>query len=86
MLAKPYVTSPIVGATKPQHLDDALAALDVRLSTDEIDELEAPYVRTHRRVRVGPIQSGHPRQLSSALLALELPELKLAHVREPRLV
>ena len=44
MLTKPYVTSPIVGATRPQHLEDALAALAVRLSTDEIGELEAPYV------------------------------------------
>ena len=44
MLAKPYVTSPIIGATKPQHLEDAVAALDLHLSADEIRELEAPYV------------------------------------------
>ena len=44
MLAKPYLTAPIVGATKPQHLDDAIAAVDVRLSTDEIAALESPYV------------------------------------------
>jgi len=44
MLAKPYITSPIVGATKSQHLEDALTALDLRLSTDEIAKLEAPYV------------------------------------------
>jgi 1-deoxyxylulose-5-phosphate synthase len=44
MLAKPYVTAPIVGATKPQHLDDAVAALDLQLSADEMQELEAPYL------------------------------------------
>ncbi len=44
MLAKPYVDSPIVGATKPHHLADAVAALDVKLSAEEVAELEAPYV------------------------------------------
>ncbi len=44
MLSKSYLTAPIVGATKPQHLDDAIAAVDVRLSTDEIAVLESPYV------------------------------------------
>ncbi len=43
MLQKPFVTAPIVGATKPQHLSDAVAALQVRLSTDEIAALEKPY-------------------------------------------
>ena len=44
MLAKPAVTSPIVGATKPHHLDDAVAALDVELTAEEIARLEEPYV------------------------------------------
>lgn len=44
LLAKPGITAPIVGATKPQHLDDAVAALDVELSADEIASLEAPYL------------------------------------------
>jgi len=44
MLAKPYVHSPIVGATKPNHLDDAVRALDVKLSPEEIVELEAAYI------------------------------------------
>ena len=44
LLAKPVITAPIVGATKLQHLDDALAAVDVRLSEDEIAGLEEPYV------------------------------------------
>jgi aryl-alcohol dehydrogenase-like predicted oxidoreductase len=44
LLAKPVITAPIVGATKLNHLDDALAAVDVRLSADEIAMLEEPYV------------------------------------------
>jgi 1-deoxyxylulose-5-phosphate synthase len=39
----PAVTAPIVGATKPEHLTDAIASLDVTLTPDEIRELEAPY-------------------------------------------
>ena len=42
-LSKPAVTAPIVGATKIKHLEDALGALDVKLSADEIAALEAPY-------------------------------------------
>jgi aryl-alcohol dehydrogenase (NADP+) len=40
---RPGVTAPIVGATKPEHLDDAVAALDLELADDEIAQLEAPY-------------------------------------------
>ena len=43
VLHKPEVTSPIIGATKPKHIEDAVAALDVSLSKDEIKRLEAPY-------------------------------------------
>ncbi|MBB5134864.1 aryl-alcohol dehydrogenase-like predicted oxidoreductase [Thermocatellispora tengchongensis] len=43
LLAKPAVNAPIVGATKIGHLEDAIAALDVRLSDDDIARLEAPY-------------------------------------------
>ncbi len=38
------VSAPIVGATKPHHLQDAVAALDIELSDDEVEALEAPYV------------------------------------------
>jgi aryl-alcohol dehydrogenase-like predicted oxidoreductase len=41
---KPFVTAPIIGATKPQHLDDAVAALTLKLEAAEIAQLEAPYV------------------------------------------
>ena len=44
LLAKPGVTSPIIGATKPHHLDDALAALDLKLTPEEITRLEQPYI------------------------------------------
>ncbi|MER5917961.1 aldo/keto reductase [Streptomyces sp. NPDC001982] len=40
---QPGVTAPIVGATKPHHLDDALAALDVQLTGDELKRLDEPY-------------------------------------------
>jgi 1-deoxyxylulose-5-phosphate synthase len=44
VLQKSAVTAPIVGASKPQHLDDALAALMLDLTDAEIAQLEAPYV------------------------------------------
>ena len=43
VLSKPVVSCPIVGATKPHHLQHAVAALDVTLSEDEIVALEQPY-------------------------------------------
>lgn len=43
LLAKPGVTAPIVGATKPEHLRDAIAALEVKLTPEEIARLEEPY-------------------------------------------
>jgi aryl-alcohol dehydrogenase (NADP+) len=43
MLGKPFVTSPIVGATKEQHIDDAVASVDLELTDDEIERLEEPY-------------------------------------------
>ena len=44
VLDKPEVSAPIVGASKSGHLDDAIAALDIALTDDEIDRLEAPYI------------------------------------------
>jgi aryl-alcohol dehydrogenase-like predicted oxidoreductase len=44
VLSKSAIASPIVGATKPGHLETALAALDVKLSPEEIARLEEPYV------------------------------------------
>jgi aryl-alcohol dehydrogenase (NADP+) len=42
--AQPTVSAPIIGATKPHHLDDAVAALELELTADERATLEAPYV------------------------------------------
>lgn len=43
ILSKPYVHSPIIGATRMDHLDQAIAALDIKLSEDEVKRLEEPY-------------------------------------------
>ncbi len=44
VLRTPGITAPIVGATRPGHLEDAVAALSVTLSQEEVAALEAPYV------------------------------------------
>jgi aryl-alcohol dehydrogenase-like predicted oxidoreductase len=40
---KPAVAAPIIGASKEHHIDAAIAALDIDLSTEELAALEAPY-------------------------------------------
>jgi len=44
LLSQPGITAPIVGATKPHHLQDAIAALSLFLSPEELSVLEEPYV------------------------------------------
>jgi aryl-alcohol dehydrogenase-like predicted oxidoreductase len=44
LAGRPGVTAPIVGATKPHHLEDAVAALELELSDDEVARLEKGYV------------------------------------------
>jgi aryl-alcohol dehydrogenase-like predicted oxidoreductase len=44
LLAQDGVTAPIIGATKPGHLADAIAAEQLELSAAEIEALEEPYV------------------------------------------
>jgi aryl-alcohol dehydrogenase-like predicted oxidoreductase len=44
MLSKPVITAPIIGATKMSHLEEAVQALNVKLSDDEIKQLEAGYI------------------------------------------
>jgi aryl-alcohol dehydrogenase-like predicted oxidoreductase len=44
LLHTPGITAPIVGATKLEHLEDALAAAELSLSADELERLEEPYV------------------------------------------
>jgi len=43
VLRNPLVSAPIVGATKPHHLSEAVAALDLQLTDREAEELEQPY-------------------------------------------
>ena len=43
LIGKPGVSAPIIGATKPRHLDEAIPALEVALTADETARLEAPY-------------------------------------------
>jgi 1-deoxyxylulose-5-phosphate synthase len=44
MLGRPGIAAPIIGATRLEHLDDAVAAVELELSADEVDRLEEPYV------------------------------------------
>ena len=43
VLSRPFIHSPIIGATKMDHLDQAIAALDIKLSEEEMKRLEEPY-------------------------------------------
>lgn len=43
LFSKPYITAPIVGATKPEYLDSAVGSLSVHLTPQEIAYLEEPY-------------------------------------------
>ncbi|HTJ98421.1 MAG TPA: aldo/keto reductase [Bordetella sp.] len=52
LLQRPVVTAPIIGASKPQHLVDAVAALELKLSPDEVNRLEEAYV-PHRAANFG---------------------------------
>jgi aryl-alcohol dehydrogenase-like predicted oxidoreductase len=44
VLQKPPVSAPIIGATKMQHLEDAVGALSIQLTSEEIAMIEEPYV------------------------------------------
>ena len=66
LLHKPGVTAPIVGATKLEHIEDALAAEQVSLSEGEIERLEEPYVPTPWRVTPRLRRPGRPVWATSA--------------------
>lgn len=53
LLQKPEVTAPIVGATKMTHIDDAVSAVDITLTEEEIKSLEAPYI-DHKVMGLAP--------------------------------
>jgi aryl-alcohol dehydrogenase (NADP+) len=61
VLQAPGITSPIIGATKPEHLKDLLGAVDLKLGTEEVAALEKPY-RPHRIL-------GHAQPTPKAMLA-----------------
>jgi aryl-alcohol dehydrogenase (NADP+) len=44
LLKQPAVTAPIVGATKIEHIEDAVKAVDLELDESELNALSAPYV------------------------------------------
>ena len=58
VLANPAVTAPIVGVTKPQHLSDAIAAVDLELSEEDIAALRSPTSRTRSPATYEPAQPG----------------------------
>ena len=43
VLSKPYIAAPIIGSSKIEHLDQAIAALDIKLSEEEVRQLEQSY-------------------------------------------
>ena len=45
--SQPGITAPIIGATKPHHIDDAVAALDIELTDTELQQLDSAYEPHH---------------------------------------
>lgn len=43
LMSKPHISAPIIGATKMDHLEQAIAAVDIKLTDDEVKRLEEPY-------------------------------------------
>lgn len=58
LLGKAGITSPIIGATKPSHLSDAIESLDVMLSAEEVKRLESPYLPHQVVGLAGPMPIG----------------------------
>jgi 1-deoxyxylulose-5-phosphate synthase len=59
LAGRPGVTAPVIGANRPAHLHDAVAALDLRLTPDEVARLEAPY-RPHPVLDLAPFGAPVP--------------------------
>lgn len=63
LLSKPWITAPIIGATTPQHIEDAAEAIDVRLSPDDVGRLEEAY-RPHALYWVQQMRASLPEWFS----------------------
>ena len=63
VLKNPVVSAPIVGATRPGHLTDAAAALDIRLTDEEVRRLEAPYTPRMPTGARHPLADGQQRRV-----------------------
>lgn len=74
LLTHPLVTAPIVGATRVEHISDAVAALDIALSSDEVTRLEEHYVPQH--VQHGRNEAPKPGQTASADYAEKITRLR----------
>ena len=61
MLSKPGITAPIIGATKPHHISDAVAAVELTLSDEEIARLEDAVRASSRRRVLSPRTSPEQR-------------------------
>ena len=73
----PAVSAPIVGATKPHHLPEAVAALDLELTDDEVSVLQEPYTRQDLpgsdETNTGSALVRRPRRLGGSAVAAQLP-------------
>ena len=73
----PVVVAPLIGALKPKHIDDAVAALAVTLTDEEAVRLEAAY--THRRDGQGVSDPGPLTQSIEAITGFKAERLCRAH-------
>ena len=44
LISKPWITAPVIGATEPQHIQEAMSALSIALSAEEVFFLEESYI------------------------------------------
>lgn len=64
LLQRPQVVAPIIGVTRTEHLTDAIAALDIRLTDNQMKQLESPYV-PHEIAELNPVElKGHSQRPS----------------------
>ena len=84
LLAKPGVTAPIVGATRAHHLDEAIAALELTMTGDEVALLELPYAALRRAATPNPMQELLPSGRQVRALRVSTPRRGLGGPRPDR--